>query len=277
MYDKLLTLMDNDLFTIALVLLIAMFMTFISRHFFARFVRSMITRAKGETHIDERKREDTVIAIVRTTFVAIVWMLAILISLGILGVNITALLTGAGLIGVIVGLSVQNTTKDFLAGFFILMEKQYRVGDIISVAGGSTGPNGATGTVEEITLRITKLRDEAGRMITVRNGESTVVMNKTSSFAGTMMDIVFTHDSSVKKIEKITNDIGTAMSADEQWGELITEPIHFMRIDNFTTDGIVVRVIGTVAPASQWDVEGEFRRRLLSVVAKETQVKLASN
>lgn len=275
MYDTLLSLMKNDLFTIGLVILIALTLNFVSRHFINQFVRRMVKRAKGETRLDERKREDTVITIVRTTFAALVWILAVLVILSILGVNVPALLTGAGLIGVIVGLSVQNTVKDFLAGFFILMEKQYRVGDVIAVAGGTTGPNGATGTVEEITLRITKLRDDAGRLITVRNGESTVVTNKTNSYSSTVMDLVFSYDSDIGKIEKIINRLGKAIAAEPEWQDIITEPIRFLRVDSFTSDGVVVRAIGTVAPASQWEVVGEFRRRLLEAVAKETKVKLA--
>lgn len=275
LYDKLLGLLRNDLFSITLVFLSAIILNFLSRHIIGEFVRRVVKRAYGETFQDERKREDTVIRIMRTTFAAIIWSSAFLISLGILGVNVTALLTGAGLIGVIVGLSVQNSVKDFLAGFFILMEKQYRVGDIISMTGGSTGAVGATGKVEDITLRITKLRDDYGRLITVRNGEATVITNKTLSYASTVLDFSFTYDSDVAKIEKLINRIGKELTEDSAWNEIITEQIRFLRVEDFTNDGMIVRAVGTVAPARQWEVAGEFRRRLLAAAAKQPKIKLA--
>lgn len=267
--------LESDLFKIASIIIIAMSLQFLAHLLIGRFVRRTIKRQKGETTLDERKRQKTVITILSTTLISIIWICAIIGILTILGVNVTAILTGAGIIGVIVGLSVQNTVKDFLAGFFILTEKQYRVGDVISVAGGSTGVNGATGTVEEITLRITKLRDENGTLTTVRNGEPTVITNKTYTYSGTMLDIAVTYDSDIDELERIIDRLGKAMAKEPEWKDKITTPIQFLRVESFTDNGVVVRVIGTVAPASQWEVAGEFRKRLLKIIAKESKVSLA--
>jgi small conductance mechanosensitive channel len=192
-----------------------------------------------------------------------------------LGVNVSALLTGAGLVGVIVGLSAQNTVKDLLAGMFILLEKQYRVGDVITLSGGSTGPVGITGKVEEITLRITKLRAFDGTHITVRNGEPTVITNQTFSYASVVLDVSVTYDSDIAVVQKTMDGIGKELMAATKWKDMIIEPITFVRIDNFTDTGVVVRAVGTVSPASQWDVAGEYRRRLLSTFKTLPNVTLA--
>jgi moderate conductance mechanosensitive channel len=265
----------SKLFQIIIIVLVTLVLQFIGHLLIAKFVRKAVKKAKGETRLDERKREDTVITIVRTTYMGLIWSLAAVSILGTLGVNVITLLTGAGIVGVFFGLSAQNTVKDFLAGIFILVEKQYRVGDIITLSGGTTGINGATGTVEEITLRITKLRDDNGTLTTVRNGEPTIVTNKTFSYSSVLLDVTVTYNSDITKVEKTINHIGELMAKEEKWQDIITQPIKFVRIDNFTDQGVVVRAIGKVAPARQWDVAGEYRRRLLEAFNKEPKITIA--
>lgn len=266
---------SSKLFQIILIVLVTLILQFVGHLLIAKFVRKAVKKAKGETRLDERKREDTVITIVRTSYMGLIWSLAAVSILGALGVNVITLLTGAGIVGVFFGLSAQNTVKDFLAGIFILVEKQYRVGDIITLSGGTTGVNGATGTVEEITLRITKLRDDNGTLTTVRNGEPTIVTNKTFSYSSVLLDVTVTYDSDITKVEKTINHIGELMVKEEKWQDIITQPITFVRIDNFTDQGVVVRAIGKVAPARQWDVAGEYRRRLLEAFNKEAKITIA--
>lgn len=266
----------NVLVQILIAVIVAGILQIVGHFFIEHTVRKAVKRGKGETKVDEKKREDTVIAIVRTTYTALVWISTVFIILTLLGINVAALLTGAGLIGVFVGLSAQNTVKDFLGGTFLLFEKQYRVGDTVSFAGGTIGPDGVSGTVEEITLRITKLRDLSGNLITLRNGDPTIISNKTYSFASTVLDVTVTYDSDIVAVEKMINTIGRDMAADEAWSERITHPITFLRVDSFSEAGVVVRAVGTVAPASQWDVAGEFRKRLLIASSKQAdKVKLA--
>lgn len=186
-----------------------------------------------------------------------------------------ALLTGAGIIGVFVGLSAQTTVRDLLAGLFIVLEKQYRVGDTISLSGGTTGADGVSGKVEEITLRVTKLRDLGGNRITIRNGDPAVIINKTFSDASIVLDFTVTYDSDIKAVERVINQVGESFTKDAEWGELVRQPIKFLRVDNFTDAGVIVRAVGVTAPASQWDIAGEYRKRLLSAVAATDAVDFA--
>ncbi len=258
--------------------LITLFLQFLIYHFTAIIVRHLVKHAKGETKLDEKKREDTIIAIIRATAVFLLWFVALCAVFTILGVNVAALLTGAGFIGVFVGLSAQNTVKDILAGMFILIEKQYRVGDIVTLSGGTLGafgPTGVTGTVIEITLRITKLRDESGKLITVRNGEPTVTFNQTTSASGIILDLKFTYKTDVDAAKKLINTVGAEMNADEAWQGYFSSPIGFVRVENFTDTGVVIRAAGLVEPASQWTVAGEYRRRLMKAAAKNKDVHFA--
>lgn len=258
--------------------LVTLFLQFLIYHFTSLIVRYLVKRAKGETKLDEKKREDTIIAIIRATAVFLLWFIAVCAIFTILGVNVAALLTGAGLIGVFVGLSAQNTVKDILAGAFILIEKQYRVGDIVTLSGGTLGPfgpTGVTGTVVEITLRITKLRDESGKMITVRNGEPTVTFNQTTSASGIILDLKFTYKTDVDAAKKLINTVGAEMAADEAWKGYFTAPMSFVRVENFTDTGVIIRAAGVVEPASQWKVAGEYRRRLIKAASKNKEVNFA--
>lgn len=258
--------------------LITLFLQFLIYHFTALIVRHLVKRTKGETKLDEKKREDTIIGIIRATAVFLLWFMAICAVFTILGVNVAALLTGAGLIGVFVGLSAQNTVKDVLAGMFILLEKQYRIGDIITFSGGTLGPfgpTGVTGTVQEITLRITKLRDESGKLVIVRNGEPTVTFNQTTSASGIILDLKFTYETDVDAAMKLINEIGAVMAKDEKWANYFSVPISSVRVDSFIDTGVVIRASGMVEPASQWEVAGEYRRRLLKAAAKRKDIHFA--
>ena len=269
---------SSKLVQIVAAILLALFLQFLIYHFTALIIRHLVKRAKGETKLDERKREDTIIAIIRATALFLLWFMTVCAVFTILGVNVAALLTGAGLIGVFVGLSAQNTVRDLLAGFFILLEKQYRIGDIVTLSGGTLGafgPLGVTGTVQEITLRITKLRDESGKLIIVRNAEPTVTFNQTTSASGIVLDLKFTYETNVDVAMKVINDVGTEMAKDTKWADYFSVPITAIRVDNFIDTGVVIRASGMVEPASQWEVAGEYRRRLLKTTAKHKDIHFA--
>lgn len=270
-------LLSNTIGRITAIILSAIILNFVGRPAVKILVRRSVKRAKRETMLDKRKRENTITNIVSTTFVALVWITAFCAILTTLGVNVAALLTGAGIIGVFVGLSAQNTVKDFLAGMFLLIEKQYRVGDTIMFSGGTVGSNGPSGVVEEITLRITKLRDINGQLITVRNGEPAIIANQTLNYATIVLDITVTYASNIGLVEQTVNKVGKRQAGLTKWHNVIERPMTFLRIDNFTDQGVVVRITGNVAPASQWDVAGDYRRLLLDAFAKTPKITLTGS
>jgi small-conductance mechanosensitive channel len=214
---------------------------------------------KYGTHLDEEKREHTLVSLFRTAAAVAIWLVAIIVILWQLNINLAALMTGAGLIGIIVGFGAQSAIRDFLAGIFIIAENQYRVGDIVTL---HTGSNDISGVVEDITIRITRLRDLDGNMHIVQNGSPIVVTNLTFDYANVNVDVSVAYESDVDKVEKVMNKVGQDMAEDELWKEHIVEPIQFLRVDGFEDSAVRIKALGKVEPAKQWDVAGEFRRRI---------------
>lgn len=267
----------NEAVQIGLVILGAIAVQVFSRHAIERLVQQVVRANRYESRAEEKKREDTVISIFHTAFALVIWAIAAFTILGLLRVNLAGLLTGAGIFGVIFGISAQNTIRNYMAGVAILIENQYRVGDVIRLNGGLLGGNVvAEGVVEDITLRVTKLRDLEGRLLIVRNGDAGIIENRTFAHANVVIDITVPYDSDLEKIERLVNHVGTEMLTSEEMNKCITKPIGFLYVDNFTDSGVVVRARGTVKPGSQWKVAGEFRR-LLKVEADKQKLKLGAS
>jgi small-conductance mechanosensitive channel len=263
-------LFSYEVIQIVVTLFIGILLQLLSQGFIERLVRRLIHADRYESKIDEKKREDTIIVITQRAFVVLLWIVIVTVILSLAHVNVAALLTGAGLFGVIVGLGAQNTIKDILAGMFILGENQYRVGDVITLSGGTTSAIGTSGTVEEITLRITKLRDLDGTLNIVRNGEAGIITNRTFKYSSVVIDLVVSYDAKIDHVESVFNRVGMEMLDDQKWNKLIIEPVRFLRIDGFTEVGVLVKGLGKVHPAAQWEVAGEFRRRIKDAFETES-------
>ena len=251
---------------IALTILAAFLVQFISTRIISRVVRHAVRRHKHETRLDEKKREKTVATIFHTAATFSIWVLATVIVLGELNVNIAAIATGAGLIGVVVGFGAQSTIGDILAGMFVIAENQYRVGDVVTL---NAAGQPVAGVVEDITLRITQLRDLDGNLHTIRNGLIDTVTNSTFGFANVNIDIGVSYESDIDVVERVINAVGKDMADSEKWSTHIKEPIAFLRVDGFDDSSVRVKALGTVEPAKQWEVAGEFRRRIKKAFEKE--------
>jgi moderate conductance mechanosensitive channel len=256
---------DNVVVQILLTVIAVLIVQIIVQKVLARIVRQIIKEHKYASKAEERKREDTLIRIFHTLCAVAIWVIAIVVILSELHVNIAALLTGAGLIGIIVGMGAQNVVKDYLAGILIITENQYRVGDIVML--NASGTNVA-GVVEDVSIRATRLRDLDGNLHIVPNGSAVVITNMSLEFAQVNVDVGISYDSDIDKVEKIINEVGSGMAKDEPWSENIIEPIQFMRLDRFGDSSIVVKSVGKVKPATQWDTAGEFRRRVKKAFEK---------
>jgi len=257
----------QNTFTIVLaVIALAFAAQLIVRRIIKLAVHRLIAKHEHLNPIDAHKRAETVGGVFRTLSAVLIWVSALLVALAILEVDIAALMTGAGLIGIIVGFGAQSTIKDILAGLFIISENQYRVGDIIRLNGGG---GEVAGVVEEITVRITKLRDLDGNLHIVRNGNADIVSNFTFDHANVNLNLSVAYDSDIDLVEKIINNTGAKMAKEPEWSEAIREPIQFLRVDDFADSAIMIKTLGQVAPAEQWAVTGEFRRRIKKAFEKD--------
>lgn len=223
------------------------------------FVEKIIRKAIVSDHFlskkAEKKREDTLILIFASALKIIIWIIALIMILGEIGVNVGPVLAGAGVVGLALGFGAQHLIRDFISGFFIILENQYRVDDIVCL-------DDTCGTVEDITLRMTVLRDIDGVVHHVPNGEIKKASNKSKYFARINLDIGIGYDSDIEEVMKVVNKVGQDLAKDPQWKEHITDPPKFLRINNFGDSAIEIKILGETKPHQNWGVTGELRKRL---------------
>ncbi len=221
-----------------------------------QLVRRAVTVHRNEDRPEDiAKRTATLEGVVSSAVSTVVVMMAFFMIISELGVNIAPLLAGAGIIGLAVAFGAQNMIRDLLAGVFIVMEDQYRVGDVVNIAGVS-------GQVEDFNLRRTVLRDFDLTVHSIPNGEIKTTSNLTRFRSRVNLNITVAYREDVAKCIEIINKVGQDMKKDPAWGPFMNEPIHFLRIENFSATGVEMKVIGETLPTKQWDIAGEYRLRL---------------
>lgn len=221
----------------------------------ARLVKSAMNPDKYASPREERLREKTVAGLVSALIKIFVAVIALMVILSELDIDIGPLIAGAGVAGLAIGFGAQSLIKDFIAGVFIVLENQYRVGDIVKL-------NGVGGQVQKITTRITVLRDLDGNVHYYPNGSITTATNMSMEFAKINMEIGVSYSSDIEKVQKVIDKVGNDLAEDEEWKSSIIKPPYFARVNDFADSAIIVKIFGKVQPAKQWAVEGEMRRRI---------------
>lgn len=227
--------------------------------------RTVRYRAHGDiSDEDIKKRQDTLVSMCTTIMHVLIWSVAIfsIVELIFPNIDLTPLLASASILGVAIGFGAQTLIKDFLSGVFIIMENQYRVGDVVEI-------DGASGTVEQITIRSTVVRDNNGSVHYIPNGNVMHAINKTMGFAKINVAIAVTPDTDVDKLADIINEVGNKLALEEKWQDKIIEAPHFLSIGAFNDTSLEVKIIGKTQPSGQWAVSGELRRRLLAAIKKQ--------
>jgi moderate conductance mechanosensitive channel len=243
---------------ILIVLLVNYLLIRISYALIARFNSAFIVSTYLINRQEHRRLQlrVTTITKISKSIVTIVWItFGIVIILSIVGVDIAPLLAGAGIVGVALSLASQNLIKDAINGFFIILEDQYAVGDVINVGNVS-------GLVENINLRITQLRDGEGRLITIPNSEIKIVANLSSQWSRADLNIPIAYDVDIDKAMKLIAQVAEKMSEESDWRDHILEAPQVLGVENFGDRGITVKVWIKTEPLKQWDVSREFRRRI---------------
>jgi small-conductance mechanosensitive channel len=224
--------------------------------FIARLIRRSVRSHKFPSQHAEKQREDTLIGMVSMTVRIFIWIIAGLMLLAEFGINIAPLLAGAGIAGVALGFGAQSMVKDFLAGFFIVSENQYRVGDVVRIN------KEIDGVVERVTMRETVLRDLDGMVHHISNGNIEFCTNMTMDYANINLDVRLSYATDIEKAERVINEVGEALAKDPEWKDRITEAPQFLRVDKFIESAMVIKIMGKTVPMEQWAVTGELRKRL---------------
>ena len=220
-----------------------------------RAILRVVHRYHEDTTSDVERRAQTLGAVLNNTAKIMAVLFCLLAIIHELGVAIGPLLAGASIAGVALGFGAQTIVRDVLSGFFLLMENQYGVGDLIKIEDSHIG------TVEKMTLRITVLRDLEGRAHYIPNGSfgRVIVLSKEFSRALVDVEVGFEHD--VDRMMSLLREIGKEMHHDMP--EVVLEPLETKGVESITYSGYVIRTLTKTARACQWDVARELRRRIL--------------
>jgi|CXWL01.1.fsa_nt_gi small conductance mechanosensitive channel len=242
----------------------ALVLVLLMRIIVPRVVRGAVARQMvGRPEVEVDRRVQTLSGVIVRTGEFAFGVMAVFTILPEFGLDIRALLAGVSITSIAIGFGAQSLVKDALNGIFILSENQYAVGDIVTVAG-------VTGTVEDITLRRTVLRDIDGVLHSIPNGTITTSSNFTRDFAKVRVMIPVAPASDLEKVREVADRVGLELAADEVYGPMILQPPKYLRIDNIDMmGGVAVNVNGTVAPGKQWEVAGALRARLLEAFQRE--------
>ena len=185
-----------------------------------------------------------------------------------LGIDLAPVIASAGLAGVALGFGAQTVVKDMLAGFFIILENQYRVDDVVQISGVGFPATPVEGTVRSITLRKTTLRDRDGNVHIIPNGSIVEVINRTIGYSKFRFTFAVDVDTDVDEIIKIVNETGEQMAKDAEWSKLIVDAPHYDEFGRIGKEGINVTISGTTMPGQQWKVNAEYRKRLVIELQK---------
>jgi small-conductance mechanosensitive channel len=232
---------------------------------FEKMIQKFINAEHFDQSDERKRREETLVDIIRKTLSIIIYIVAAMMVLNVLGLDIRPLLASAGIAGVALGFGGQWLIRDIIAGIFIITENQYRIGDSVVL---HTSAEPITGSVENITLRLTMLRDMNGRLHNVPNGAIIVATNQSKDFSGINLDITVDYNSDIKKIEDIVNKIGKDIMKEAEWKKKIIESPRFLRVSNIGSRGINIKITGRTKPLEQWAVRGEIRQRILDEFEK---------
>jgi small conductance mechanosensitive channel len=209
-----------------------------------------------------RSRVATLTSVLRTLALVVLWSVVAVICLSQLGLDVRPILAGAGIVGLAVGFGAQYLVRDVIAGFFLVLEDQVRVGDVAVV-------NGTGGLVETVTFRTIVLRDLAGTLHIFQNGAVTTLANMTRGWSGYVVDVEVPFREDPDRVMAVMRRVGDELRADPAHGPLILEPIEVFGVDGFKEASIVIKARLKTLPIQQWTVGREYRRRLVQAFAAE--------
>jgi small-conductance mechanosensitive channel len=205
--------------------------------------------------VETAKRVETLLNIVRGIIKIVIWIMFIIILLNKLGINIAPILAGAGIIGLAIGFGAQELVRDFISGFFMLLENQLRKGDVATI-------NGTGGLVENIQMRTTILRDFSGTTHVFQNGKINTIANLTKTWSAAVFDIGVAYKEDTDYVAGIMKQVGTELQNDPAFKDKILEPLEIFGVDKFADSAVIMKARFKTVPIQQWSVAREYNRRL---------------
>jgi small-conductance mechanosensitive channel len=256
---------------IVLILALALLAARLGSRLAGRSIRSLGARSPlREVNPRSEQRAETLAGVAVSLVRVFVWTFAVLLILGELGLNLGPFLAGASIVGVALGFGTQSLVKDFVSGFFILVEDQYGVGDVITIAD-------TTGTVEEINLRVTRLRGSDGTVWFVPNGEIRKVGNSAREFARSIVDVIIPNKADLAGAMTAIAEEAAALVKEPAWAEAVLEEPEVLGVESIGADNVTVRVSTKITPAHRAPLAREMRSRISSRLQRDGLVSLEPN
>lgn len=191
----------------------------------------------------------------RLLFVAVIVTAALTVLAAVWSIPITPFLAVGSAVVVALGFGAQRLVQDIIAGFFLLLEDQFRIGDVVSIANVS-------GEVQDIRLRVTVIRDITGNLHYVPNGEIRVATNMTQGFGQVVLDLSLAYENDLDRALDVLSDELRAMAVDEQWQSSFLDPPEVLGVERLGDTGVVIRALAKVRPGDRWSVQREALKRI---------------
>lgn len=239
-------------FHIAFILILAFTAVKVVNGLSKRIFKVIIAR---KADLEYEKKARTLRSLIRYSLDIAILIIAAMMILKKVGIDIGPILAGAGVAGLAIGFGARRLVEDIISGFFIFLEDQIRVDDVVEIAGKS-------GVVEKMNLRMTILRDLAGNVHYVRNGMIDVVTNMTKGYSRYVFDIGVAYREDIDEVIKAVQDIGEELRNDPDFKDDILEPIEILGLDQFADSAIIIKARIKTMPIKQWRVGREFNRRM---------------
>ncbi|POR05633.1 mechanosensitive ion channel protein MscS [Alkalispirochaeta sphaeroplastigenens] len=221
----------------------------------SRFMTASITRDRSLDDGEVQKRLKTLTGILTAGTRILLWLVVGMMILRRLGIDVAPLMAGAGVLGLALGFGAQELVRDFIAGFFILMENQIRLGDVVSI-------NGTGGLVEHVGFRTVVLRDNTGTVHVFQNGKINTVSNMTKDWSAQVFDIGVAYKEDTDRVVAVMRSVAADLRQDQLLGPDILEDLEVMGVDSFADSAVVIKARIKTRPIRQWAVGREYRRRL---------------
>ncbi|TVQ69378.1 MAG: mechanosensitive ion channel family protein [Balneolaceae bacterium] len=250
--------MVNDLPGVLVVVIVFLIVFKIVRFSFHRLKQKLINRADKKESVDTGeavKRINTLTGISYGFVRVLLWIVFLMMLLQNVGINIGPLLASVGIISLAVGFGAQELVRDYISGFFMLLENQIRAGDVAIL-------NGTGGFVERIELRTTILRDFSGIVHVFQNGKINSLSNMTKEWSAMVFDIGVAYKEDIEKVIDIMKQVGNELSEDPDFKDLIISPLEVFGLDDFADSALIIKARIMTKPIQQWTVGREYRKRL---------------
>lgn len=229
-------------------------------HLFAAIAEGRFITVDASPRLTQRIK--TFSGVIKGAALVFITGVGTLVGLATIGIDIAPILAGAGILGLAVSFGAQSLVKDIINGFFILLEDQYGVGDVVSI-------DGSSGFVERMNLRITQLRSGDGNLITVPNGSITVVENLTSHWSRVNLGIEVAYSTDLDKAIEVIGREARRMQRERYWRDLIVDEPQVLGVDGFGDNSIVIRLWIKTLPLKHFEVGREYRKRLKKAFDRE--------